>query len=219
MSNKNKKVNIQDLIDFLAKDSFTNKEELVINNKFGFTGTQQYYCHSIYNFCKITANNIEGQKKKIEQTYIRKQVSWVPGVYVEYVKVPAEQFDSLRALPENQWNKDLFFDSKTNTWREPIAPEPISPEDDAISIVESVVMSVYKNHKKNGGDINIPFIKESDFCYQYVGNDGKWHAFYPSIEKLISYAERFNKTDFLEFLGSDVCKSHRESFGPNNNHG
>jgi len=202
---KNKKhvVDIVELDNFLALPSFTRKQENDIWAKFGMIiGTKQYFYFRSGNKAIITSRGVE-------YLYVVKQINDKNNSAMHYkISDRSEWY-----LPENQWDNSLSFNEQLGVWAVPPARIVFTREEDAINIIESVVMACWKQHNKtldlneNRCDL---FLDQTDFCYTYVGEDRQWHAFYPSMEKLVSYAVKFEKTDFLAFLNSEECFWHRE---------
>lgn len=197
IGNKIKKAaNPQELDKFLAQDSFTIKEELDIWAKFGMlTGSGDYFIYRNKNRATISSRGINYH-------YVVHQVMNKDS-NILYKKIIGDEPEIIWNHPGNLWKDNLYWNAEKGEWldRSTLPALPIyTKEEDAISIIESVVMSVVKSAKKNSQPL---VLTKQDFCYTCVGSDNVWYAFYPSNEKLIAYAEKFNKSEFIEFLRSE----------------
>lgn len=204
MSNNNKQKvklpNTQDLKFFFEKYLVTPKEENEMWSKFGI--------HSRFGMERGSQlfSSSGGLNRRIIQSenntyyYLAMQIDdkESPIVYKKMIVNSFSEAVEIWNLPENQWKFDLvWFEDKWTARSKLPKPPKMTAEEDAINIIESIVMAKIKAGKS---------LSQEDFYYSYIGNDKEWHRFLPRKQKMIDYAFKFDKIDFIDFLISESFK-------------
>lgn len=119
------------------------------------------------------------------------------GSHVDFILATSD-FELGRSIAEGVWNPKA-------------KPTEFSTKNFLLNHIESMISSMVKKGK--GGELN-----KFDFSAVYYAKNGM-HAFYPTIEDLISFHLGKNEHNqaYLDFLRSDELKSMREQWDQSSN--